>query len=62
MTEEKSVSPWAELSEQQRASARKYRKLSNELGLAFREPQQEAYRAWSQWEQEVREEDSSEKP
>jgi hypothetical protein len=49
------ASPWSEFSDQRRASARKYRKLRNELGLAFREAQQEAYRTWCWWEQAVRE-------
>jgi hypothetical protein len=42
----KRSSPWAEFSEQRRASARKYNDLCNELGMAFKEAQQDAYEQW----------------
>jgi hypothetical protein len=42
-------SPWAEFSEQRRASARKYNDLCNELGMAFKEAQQDAYEQWTKW-------------
>lgn len=44
------VSPWAEFSDQRRASARKYKDLRNELGLAFREVQQKAQEQWVEWD------------
>jgi hypothetical protein len=40
---EKYISPYAHRRNAIRASARKYRDLSNELGIAFREAQQESY-------------------
>ena len=42
----KRPSPWAEFSEQRRASARKYNDLCNELRMAFKEAQQDAYEQW----------------
>ena len=35
------------------AEAEEFREVSNELGLAFRGAQQEAYRAWCQHEAEL---------
>jgi hypothetical protein len=45
------TSPWAEFSEQRRASARKYKALRNELGMAFKEAQQDAYEQWAEWDE-----------
>jgi hypothetical protein len=46
----KRPSPWAEFSEQQRASARKYDDLCFEVRQGFREAQQEAYEQWAEWD------------
>ena len=63
MTELKErVSPWAQFSEQRRASARKYNDLRNQLGLAFRPAQQEAYEQWEALQKELGEEDTAPHP
>jgi hypothetical protein len=51
---ERHSSPWAEFSEQRRASARKYKALRNELGMAFKEAQQDAYEQWAEWDETLR--------
>jgi len=49
------ISPWAEFAEERRASARKYNDLRNQLRLAFRAAQQEAYGSWCAWDEEMEE-------
>ncbi len=49
----KRISPWADRSEQRRASARKYSDLRDELGSIFRDAQQEAQAQWSAWDKEM---------
>ena len=57
----KEISPWAEFAEERRASARKYNDRRNQLRLAFRSVQQEAYRSWCAWEEEMEEEEGKER-
>lgn len=45
-----SVSPYRYMSEERRASARKFSELRNTLGLAFRKAQQEAYESYASLE------------
>ncbi len=51
---------WAELVEKQPDLIREYNDLCNQLGLAFRPAQQEAYELWCTWEEEIEEADSQE--
>lgn len=53
------ISPWAHTDDEARASAKKYNELRNQLGLAFRGAQQEAYEQWCAWEREADDEDSN---
>ena len=48
--EKVSRTPKQEESEAIRRSARKYRELCNQIGLAFRGAQEEAYETWCLWE------------
>ena len=48
--------------EARRASARKYAKRRIRLGLIFRGAQQEAYAAWSAWDQALGEKPEQETP
>ena len=45
------ISPWAEFSEQRRASALAYDDISFETRQAFRVAQQEAYEQWAAWDE-----------
>ncbi len=63
MTELKErVSPWAQFSEQRRASARKYNDLRNQLGLAFRPAQQEAAEQWEGLQEQLERDDTNPHP
>ena len=53
---------WEDLEDEFRASAEAYREISNEIGLAFRHAQGEAYESWrsiNKWA-DAREEEAQE--
>lgn len=50
---QKRVSPWAHIADELAEKARKSNDLRNEIGLAFRDVQQEAYESYCAWEKEA---------
>ena len=55
MTKKRNPTP-EERAEKRRISARERKELRNELGLAAREPQAEAYEIWAAWDAQLDEE------
>lgn len=50
---EPGYSPYSHLHSERTASARSFSRLRNELGVAFRAPQQEAYESYATWDQQA---------
>ncbi|GEM_PF-6959710 len=45
------ISPWAHMADELRVEARKHAQHDMQLGLMFRTAQEEAYAAWSAWDE-----------